>query len=94
MNIPTQHTGPLHFYWRTQYDFLSITPNRNLDECEEYIYLGSSESITVEFEDVTGKAIDALEEQIEAEKVASAHRVAVIQGRIESLRALEYQEAV
>ena len=54
-----------------------------------YILLGITENISVDFFDTTEKEIQSLEKAIEQERAASQQRINVMLGKIRDLQALE-----
>ena len=91
MQIPTEFKGRVYFHWNMKYGFISIA-DTEISDLSDYVFLGCSNELHVKF-DANHNAdavIDKLEQAIEDEKAASLHRINLIRGQIQSLRALEH----
>lgn len=93
MQIPTEFKGKVYFYWNTTGNgWLTTSHHPDLSDCGDYILLGSSDEIRIKFsaDAATESAITQIEKAIEEERAASLHRINIMRGQIQSLRALEH----
>lgn len=92
MQIKTEFKGKVYFFQHPRFEFLTVDTSPDFGKSDGYIYLGSSDEISVTFdvESATNSAIQNMEKAIEEEKAASLHRINIMRGQIQSLRALEH----
>lgn len=95
MSIPSHFEGKIYFLYNTKHGFLAVNDNDCLNDSEEYTLLAEHEVPRIDFdtEALTGKVVDRLQEQIQKERAESSRRVKHLEDRINSLLALEHQEA-
>lgn len=86
--IPEKFEGKIYFYWWVKYSG-SILMLDHCVEMKDYIYLGCSDEITVELGDPRAAIVESLESKIVTERAESQRRIAIMQGRIQELLALE-----
>lgn len=89
MNIPTEFKGKLYFYWWTKYEIFCV--HRNKIDDPEYVFLGESDELNIQFPDPRPAMVESLKASIEQERAESQRRIAIMQGRIQELLALEVQ---
>ena len=95
MSNEKSFTGHVYFYRHTSGFALSSIKNESdtsaggpLDACPDYIFLGISELITVDFCDTTQAEIEALKVKREEIRAKLAHDLNAIESRIKDLQAL------
>ncbi len=89
MKIPTHFKGTIYVHWHVECEFLHFTEYEN--PSSGFITIGSFDA-DVPLDDGRDAAVSAMREQIEQERAASRHRINIIEGRIQSLLALEVSE--
>ncbi len=94
MKIPAGYSGRLHAYANTRHDFIAWRNDSSHElfvnsPDEEYIYLGCTDVVNVEFKDFRAEKIKALQRQIEKERAESQFRINQMLGQIQELQALE-----
>ena len=86
------YKGKVVFY-KNERGFIAVHRDTDwLRECiekGEYIFLAETE-VDVTFCDTRLAEIEALEKQIEAERAASMHKINIMLGKIQELRAIEH----
>lgn len=94
MSIPSEFNGYVSFFW--YFDFNLVTchchsgrDKCSLDESDNYVRISDPIAINCALHDVRDKQVEALEKQIQQERVQSQNRVDLLLGRIQELRALE-----
>ncbi len=86
MKIPTHYKGTIYVHWHIEHGFLHFTEHK--DTSNGFITIGSFD-VDVPLDDGRDAAVSAMREQIEKERAASRHRINILEGRIQSLLALE-----
>src|SRR5690606_40154596 len=89
MNIPTEFKGKVYFYWEEYCG--SLVCSRHPELGGKYIKVGESEDLYIQLSDPRAAIVESLEAQITKERAESQRRIAIMQGRIQELLALEVQ---
>jgi hypothetical protein len=87
MNIPTEFKGKVYFYWHAKYGGISASTYAGLGG--GYTLVGETEDLLVKFADPRPAVVESLKASIEQERAESQRRIAIMQGRIQELLALE-----
>ena len=87
--------GKVSFYKSTKHGFLAVTYHDSSKDAGsvfggDYVYLGVSIDVDVEFPDTRQQEIEAIEKQMENERAESQQRLSMMMGRIQQLQALEH----
>lgn len=92
MNIPTEFKGKIYIYWCVKYDYWFFSERELVgDIVADCILLGVTEDLHIQFPDPRAAMVESLKASIEQERAESQRRIAIMQGRIQELLALEVQ---
>lgn len=87
---PEKFEGKVYFYWWEEYGG-GLVCSHHADLGGHYIRLGETEEIAVQFRDSRSAIVESIKAQITTERAESQRRIAILQGRIQELLALEVQ---
>ncbi|MCK9506083.1 MAG: hypothetical protein M0Q95_18120 [Porticoccaceae bacterium] len=90
MNVPTEFKGKVYLYFNTKYSFIHFSESPD-NPSHEYVRVGETEELHVIFSDPRAAMVESLKASIEQERAESQRRIAIMQGRIQELLALEVQ---
>lgn len=87
MNIPSEFNGHVTFFWSLKFNFLTVSNHDDMGD--DWLKLSDPIHVSCAFYDVRKEQIAALEKKIEKEQAESLHRINVMRGQIQELRAIE-----
>ena len=91
MDNNTGYTGKVYFFKSMEFGHTAIVTRRDA-LTDNYVFLGESEKISVDFVDSREAEIEALEAVIKQAEIEHHHFLDTMSGKIQNLRAIEATE--